>query len=129
AAAEQGRLADFSLGLTSPASGSPTGVKVHVLFHRAGDPNAKPPALRSAVIDAPAGTRFDSGAVTECTASDAEIHVLGSDACPAESQLTLGSFSAMTGFGPPIDPLAGDDNVFNGPGQLIEIITAPGTPV
>src|SRR6266849_4911065 len=115
AAAEPGRLADFALGLTSRAAGSPTGVKVHVLFHQAGDPNAKPPALRSAVIQAPVGMRFDSGSVTECTASDAEIQVLGSEACPAESQLTVGSFSAMTGFGRPIDPLTGDNHVFNGP--------------
>jgi hypothetical protein len=129
ASAEPGRLADFSLGLTSRASASPTGVTVHVLFHRPGDRSAKPPALRSAVIHAPEGIRFDSGSVTECTASDAEIRVLGSDACPAESQLTIGWFSAVTGFGPPMDPLTGDDHVFNGPNQLIEVITAPGTPI
>ena len=129
ASAESGRLADFSLGLTSHAPGSPTGIAIRVLFHRAGDPNAKPAALRSAVVRAPTGLQFDSGAVSECTASDAEIHVLGSDACPAASRLAVGSFSAMTGFGPPVDPLTGDDHVFNGPNQLIEVITAPGTPV
>jgi hypothetical protein len=129
ASAESARLADFSLGLTGHAPGSPTGMAIRVLFHRAGDPNAKPPALRSAVIRAPSGLRFDSGAVSECTASDAEIRVLGSNACPAASRLTVGPFSAMTGFGPPIDPLTGDDHVFNGANQLIEVITAPGTTI
>jgi hypothetical protein len=127
--AEPGRLADFGTALTSRWPGSPTGVRVHVLFHRAGDPNGKPAALRSAVIAAPSGIRFDSGAVSQCTATDAEIQLLGSNACPADSQLTVGSFSAMTGFGAPVDPLTGDDHVFNGPNQLIEIITAPGMPL
>src|SRR5439155_2509293 len=61
-----------------------------------------------------------------CRASDDEMRLRGSDACPPETRLTVGSFSAMTGAGPPLDPLAGDDHVFNGPNQLIEIITIPG---
>ena len=129
AAGESGRLADFSLRLTNSSPASPTGLGVHVLFHRADDPDAKPSPLRSAVVQAPSGTRFDTEAVPQCTASDQEIAVLGPNACPADSELTVGSFSAMTGFGPPVDPLTGDDHVYNGPGQLIEIITAPGTPL
>jgi hypothetical protein len=128
-AAEPGRLADFTNRLTSQARSSPTGVTVHVLFHRSDDPNAKPAALRSAVIHAPAGLRFDTGALDQCRASDTELNALGPNACPADSRLTVGSFSAMSGFGPPLDPIAGDDHVFNGPNQLIEVITAPGTPL
>src|SRR2546423_2530319 len=80
AAAESGRLADFSLGLTSRTPGSPTGLTIHVLFHRADDPNAKPSPLRSAVIHAPLGLRFDTTAVRECTASDDQIRLLGPNA-------------------------------------------------
>jgi hypothetical protein len=126
ASADTGRLADFDLAFTTPSLAAPTGMKTHVLLHRANDPNAKPAPLRSAVIHAPAGIRFDTTALPQCKASDDELRLLGSDACPHETELTVGSFSAMTGFGPPVDPLAGDDHVFNGPGQLIEVITAPG---
>jgi hypothetical protein len=126
APAESGRLSEFSVGLTSRAPATPTGLAVHVLFRRAEDPNAKPPALRGAVIRGPAGLRFDNGVLPQCTASDDELRTRGADACPANARLAIGSFSAMTGFGPPADPLAGDNHVFNGPSQLIEVITVPG---
>ncbi|MFN2616092.1 MAG: hypothetical protein ABR581_03085 [Thermoleophilaceae bacterium] len=129
ASADNGRLADFKLGLTSRSPGSPTGMTLHVLFHRAGDRDAKPSALRSAVVHGPRGLRYDTTTVRQCTASDEQIRLLGSKACPDDSELTVGSFSAMTGFGPPIDPMTGDNHVFDGPNQLIEIITAPGTPL
>ena len=129
ASAERGRLADFSLRLTSRTPASPTGVAVHLLLHRAGDRSAKPSPLRSAVLVLPRGLRFDSGAVPQCTASDDELRLLGSDACPADTELTVGSFTAMTGFGPPIDPLTNDLHIFNGPRQIIEVITVPNGPV
>jgi hypothetical protein len=126
AAAESGRLADFAVALSSSAPATPTGMAVHVQFHRADDPSAKPSPLRSAVIALSPGLRFDTTAVPQCTASDAEIRALGSDACPKDTELTVGKLVGTTGFGPPVDPLAGDDHVFNGPDQLIEIITSPG---
>jgi len=125
APAHAGRLADLGLALTSRAPAAPTGMSVHLAFHQAGDPAAKPPALRTAVVHLPDGLRFDSSAMPQCSASDAEIQALGPDACPAESKLSVGSLSAITGFGAPVDPLVGDDHVFNGPNQLIEIIAAP----
>jgi hypothetical protein len=101
---------------------------VHVYLHAANDRNGKAPGLRSAVIRGPSGLRFDTGTVTECTASDDQIRAMGPSACPSDSRLAIGSFSAWTGFGPPFDPLPGDDQVFDGPNQLIEIITFPGAP-
>jgi hypothetical protein len=125
--AESGRLVDFSTRLTSTSPGTPTGLADHILLHRADDPNGKPAPLRSAVFHAPAGVRFDTTAAPQCMASDAEVQARGSDACPPETELTVGSFTALTGFGPPVDPFNGDDHVFNGPGQFIEIVTANGT--
>src|SRR3954453_21025455 len=126
ARADQGRPPAFSLGLTPTAPASPTGLEVHVLFHRAGDPKAKPAPLRSAVIHGPQGLVFDTGTLRECAASDEELRARGADACPGDTRLTVGSFSAVTGLGPPFDPLAGDNHVFNGRRQLIEVITVPG---
>src|SRR2546423_11687679 len=98
ASAESGRLADFSLQLSSSAPASPTGQTVHVLFHRADDRNAKPSALRSAVLQLPSGLRFDTTTLNQCTASDEQIRLLGSNACPDDTELAVGSFSAMSGF-------------------------------
>jgi hypothetical protein len=116
---------DFHFGLTSTAPGTPSGLSLRLAARGEG----KPPPLRSAVYAAPAGIRFDTGAATECRASDEELHALGARACPPKSRLTIGSFEAMTGFGPPIDPLHGDAHVFNGPGQLIEVLTIPSTSI
>jgi hypothetical protein len=127
AAAESGRLADFSIGLPSQAPASPTGISVHVQFHRENDPDAKPSPIRTAVIALPSGLRFDNSAVPQCTASDDEIRARGPDACPKETELTVGTLVGMTGFGPPVDPITGDNHVFNGPSQLIEIISASGS--
>jgi hypothetical protein len=127
AAAESGRMVDSSLGLTTRAPSSPSGLALHAFFRKADDPNAKPPPLRSAVVHAPTGLRFDTRTVEECTASDDQLRALGSNACPAKTRLTVGSFSAITGFGPPADPFEGDDHVFNGPNQLVEVITFKGS--
>jgi hypothetical protein len=126
AGAEPGRLADFTFRLTSSSPDAPSGLFTRVFLHREHDRNAKPSPLRSAVIRGPAGLRFDTSAVTECTASDEEIRALGSEACPAESELAVGPFTAISGFGPPADPFEADNHVFNGPDQLIEIITQKG---
>jgi hypothetical protein len=124
--AESGRLADFSFRLSSTTPGTPTGFHTQFRLRKEGDPDAKPTPIRSAVLELPSGLRYDTGAIPECMATDEELHARGSDACPPETQLTLGTFSAITGFGPPVDPVAGDNHVFNAPSQLIEVITVPG---
>jgi hypothetical protein len=129
ASADKGKLADFDAAFTTGAASTASGLKVNVHLHRENDADAKPSPLRSAVIHLPFGTEIDTTAVPQCKATDEELKLRGSDACPPETELTVGSFSAMTGFGPPVDPLAGDDHVFNGPNQLIEVITVPGLPV
>lgn len=126
--AQAAGTAEFSAQFTTRAAGAPTGLIFHVVLRAANDPSAKPPPLRSAVVHGPNGLTFDTGTLPQCSASDSELQVLGSDACPANTQLTVGTLTGETGFGPPVDPITGDDHVFNGPSQLIEVITAPGTP-
>jgi hypothetical protein len=118
---------EFSALLSTAKPATPAGLKVHLRFRAPDGSDGKASPLRSAVIRGPRGMRFDTTALPQCGASDAQLTALGSQACPAESRLALGAFSAMTGFGPPVDPLAGDLHVFNGPDQIIEVITAPGT--
>src|SRR5436305_14578350 len=73
AAARAAGAADFSLQLSSSSPNSPTGLATHLLLRNTSDPDAKPPALQSAVIHGPRGLRFDSSAAPECTASSAQI--------------------------------------------------------
>ena len=122
--ADEGRLSDLEIGLSSPKPSSPTGMTVHIAYHRENDPEAKPSPLRSAVVNLPEGTRIDTTTVPECTATDGELEALGSEACPDETRLTVGAFSAFTGL--PNDPFLGDLHVFNGPQQLIEVVTVKG---
>jgi hypothetical protein len=127
AAPAAAQRAEFAAQLTTAERNAPSGLKIHVRFRPADGSEGKPSPLRSAVIRGPKGLRFDTKVLPECTASDSELELLGSDACPSDSRLALGAFSAMTGFGAPVDPLGGDLHVFNGPAQMIEVITAPGT--
>jgi hypothetical protein len=117
------------MGLTSSQPGSSSGFSFHVVFRHPKDPNAKPPPVTKVVLHSPQGTRFDTAGVPRCEASDAELRALGNNGCPQSSRVGAGTLTAMSGFGPPFDPLHGDNTVYNGPGQIIELITVQGTNV
>lgn len=123
---DQGRLADVELRFSSQRPATPSGLTVHILLHRESDPDAKPSPLRSAVVRLPDGTVVDTTAAPECRATDDELRALGSEACPDDTRLTVGVFTAITGFPGPADPFVGDLHIFNGPRQIIEVVTVPG---
>jgi hypothetical protein len=128
AAGTTGKRADFSLGFTTKARGARTALALHLVYKApGGDRNAKPSPIREAVIRAPSGTRFHTGAVARCDASDDELRAEGTGACPSGSRIGSGKLTADTGFGPPIDPVEGDLTLFNGGDEVIEVVTAPGT--
>jgi hypothetical protein len=127
ASATTGKRADFSLGFATKSRGAPTALVLHVVYKAAGDPNGKPSPIRKVVVRAPSGTRFHTGAVPKCEASDEELQAQGSGACPVASRIGAGKLTADTGFGPPIDPVAGDLTLFNSGTAIIEVVTAPGT--
>ena len=125
--ASEGNAA-LQLTFTSTTPGAPTGVHVDLRF---GDPigsDHKPLQLTSARIQLPKGTVIDTSARPQCTAPDPVLQTAGTLGCPSDSQVGSGSLEGETGFGPPVDPLVGDDTVFNGDDELIEIITPPGAP-
>jgi hypothetical protein len=121
--------ADFALGFGTRAPGSATTMTLHILYKAPGDPDAKPPAIRSVTIQAPRGTRFDPGAVAACTASDAELYARGRDACPRGSLVGTGSLSVMSGLGPLVDPLPTDVWIYSTPEGVVELVQQPGTNV
>ena len=127
AAGTTGKRADFALGFSTKSRGARAALTLHVVYKAPGDPNAKPSPIRKVVVRAPRGTRFHTGAVAKCEASDDELQAEGRGACPAASRVGAGKLTADTGFGPPVDPLAGDLTLFNSGTAIIEVVTAPGT--
>jgi hypothetical protein len=126
-ASAQGSYGDFRFDLGTIEPGSEAKPTFVVSYRNPSDPNAKPPAITGAVFRLPAGTRIDTNAVEQCTATDDEIRMAGPSACPPGSRVGSGKLTAVTGFGPPADPVSGDVTVFNGDKQLIEVVTVPGT--
>ena len=122
-----GERSDFDLGFSTPVPGQAAALTLHVVYKAANDPDAKPSPIRKVVIAAPAGTRFDTGGVPACTASDEQLRAEGSSACPPESRVGTGKLVAITGFGPPADPATADLTLFNSGSEVIEVVTAAGT--
>ena len=117
---------EVDLGTGAPGAGT-TAVKFHVVYRHPDDPNAKPPPITGAEFRLPSGTRINDDALPQCKASSDELRARGTSACPPESRVGGGTLTAITGFGPPADPVEGDVHAFNGDNELIEVVTATGT--
>jgi hypothetical protein len=128
ALAESTPAADFDLALASAEPGTPTALRLHVVFKNPEEPGARPSPQRKVVIDLPDGSRIDGGAVAACHASDAELMARGSDACPAESRIGSGTLTLRTNGPPGTDPFVDDVVLFNGGDQLVELFTPQGSP-
>jgi hypothetical protein len=118
---------DFLFGLGTQEPGDEARMSFDVRYRNASDPNAKPPAVTGAVFRLPAGTRIATSSVPQCEATDEELRAQGTSACPPETRVGGGTLTAITGFGPPADPVNGEVTVFNGNGELVEVVTVPGT--
>jgi hypothetical protein len=118
----------LKLTFTTTAPGASTGVHVDVRLGAPVGSSHKPSPLTGAVIRLPKGTVINTAARPQCTAPDPAMQAAGTLACPSDSQVGKGSLEGQTGFGPPVDPLVGDDTIFNGDNELIEIVTPPGAP-
>ena len=99
-AASAGVRADYQQMFTTSAPGTSTGTDTRILYKNPNDPEAKPIPIRQEVFTFPAGTTYDESVVPDCNASDPEILLLGTSACPEESWIggSQGDTS-MTGFG------------------------------
>ena len=97
--ASAGPRADYKQMFTTSVPGKSAGTDTRILYKNPSDPKAKPIPVRREVFTFPAGTTYDETVVPDCTASDQEILVQGTSACPAASRLG-GSFgdTGMTGF-------------------------------
>src|SRR5436190_13177769 len=80
--AQAGVRADYKQMFTTSVPGTSTGTDTQILYKNPNDPNAKPIPVRREIFTFPEGTTYDEKAVPDCTASDAELMLLGKSACP-----------------------------------------------
>jgi hypothetical protein len=80
---------------TTTRANSPTGGGYTGVYHAAGDPQGNPPYLRRMVFYPPPGMRYDTSVPERCTAPDAQLEVMGPDACPAGSRLGGGTTEGL----------------------------------
>ncbi|CAA9525737.1 MAG: hypothetical protein AVDCRST_MAG85-3220 [uncultured Solirubrobacteraceae bacterium] len=118
-------LAEYGFTFSTDRPGAAAGLSLFVVYRDPTDPEGKAPALTKAAFGLPPGTRIDTRAVPRCTATDEELRARGRDACPSASRVGQGTLVATTGT--PSDPVKADVTVFNGPDQLIELVTFEGT--
>ncbi|HEX8122759.1 MAG TPA: hypothetical protein VF549_16005 [Solirubrobacteraceae bacterium] len=103
----------FSFAFTTAKAKAPAGYSVEGEFPRRR-------IIDQIAISFPAGTKFDTAAVTRCTASEEEVSnnpdgVAG--ACPAESKIGTGKGTAYLGDNP--DPVVFDLGLYNRKGGAI----------
>lgn len=118
---------EASLAFTPATVSTATAMTVRIVYRSPEGPDGKPSALDGLRLTAPAGTRFDTTAVPVCTADDVQLRLLGPAACPDGSQIAAGTLIALTGFGPPVDPVTSTLLEFNGEEGPIGLIIQPDT--
>jgi RTX calcium-binding nonapeptide repeat (4 copies) len=114
---------EFELRFTTQSPGSSTGIFGRVVH---ADYDGKPKPQDRVIVTLPDGTRIDEAAVAACDAGDDELFTQGASACPSETRVGSASGSVVTGFGPPIDPISGEGEMFHSPGGFVTPFTPPG---
>jgi hypothetical protein len=118
-AQEPPRLCEYVDVFTAETPDTSTGRLVRTNIDNPRDPGGKPPAFSRVVIDFHPGTRFDTFAVAQCRASDAELMASGPGACPRASLVGDGRVDVDTGFPGQLRIIANDVTLINAPRELI----------
>ena len=113
--------AGIEFGTTAPATA--TFEDIAIDYVNPGDPEGKPPAVRTVETILQGGARYDSTAVPVCTATDAELMTQGEAACPPESKIGEGQTTVDTGGPEPGRIVEVDVDFFNNTGELIYLTT------
>lgn len=122
AAPARAQQSDFGVRFSPSTPGTATTFDLHIVYRREADPAGKPSPIRHLVIQLPSGTRINTAGLPRCTASDQQIQAQGTAACPADSRVGSGTLTAITGFGPPVDPYATRVTIFNDGDGWVEIV-------
>ena len=118
ASAGQARV-EYTDAFSTRTPGSAAGRTFTADFFDAGDPQAKPPPVSHVHVLLPEGARFNTDAVPQCTATDAQIVAQGPSACEDGSQVGDGVIVVDTGAPEPDRMLTSDFTFLNARDSLI----------
>jgi hypothetical protein len=122
AAAEPPRQS-YSDRFTTDVPGAASGRTYLIDWVNPDDPEAKPNSFSHLHVDLAEGARFDTTAIAQCKASDAELMAAGASACPADSQVAIDETLVDTGFDGPGRYFTTDFVFFNNQDELILLAT------
>lgn len=120
-----GERAELSIAFKATTPATQSGLDMDLRYLDPENRDEKPPTITKLAIHLPPGTRIDPSAVPVCEATNEELQARGRDACPKESQVGTGKLDVY--LGGPGDPQRTDLALFNGPGQIIEVLLFEGT--
>ena len=119
AADEQAPRQTYSDVFTTEVPGSASGRTYAIDYFRPGEPEAKPHAFSHLRVELAEGARFDTAAMPQCDASDAELMAEGAAACPPETRVGTDETVVDTGFEGPNRRFTTDFTFFNDDRELI----------
>lgn len=125
AAGAQGSQAELSMPFKATTVSTESGLDLDLRYLNPRNREERPPTISKLVIHLPPGTRLDPSALPACEATNEEIQARGRDACPPETLVGTGKLDVY--LGGPDDPQTTDLALFNGPGQIIEVLLFEGT--
>ena len=108
---------------TTDEPGAPTGRAYAIEWVRPDDPDGKPPAFSHLRVELAEGARFDTSAIPQCKASDAELMAAGPSACPADTRVGTDETVVDTGFDGPARYSTADFSFFNNRDELILFVS------
>jgi len=117
----------YSERFTSDLPGTSTGRLYAIDFFNPNDPDAKPHAFSHLHVELAPGSRFDTDALPQCTASDAELMAAGADACPEGSFVAEDETVIDSGVPGPGRFVTTDIAFFNNKEELVLISTTRDT--
>jgi hypothetical protein len=117
----------YSDVFTTDVPGASTGRTYAIDYLKPGDPDGKPHAFSHLRVELAEGARFDTSAIPQCKASDAELMAAGPSACPPESQVGSDETVVDTGAPGPARYSDADFAFFNNANQLILVATVRGS--
>lgn len=109
---------------TTDVPGASTGRSYAIDYFRPDDREAKPHAFSRLRVELAEGARFDTSAIPQCRASDAELVAQGRGACPADSVVGVDETVVDTGFPGPSRHFTTDFTFFNNRDELILLAAA-----
>ena len=108
---------------TTELPGTATGRTYAIDWINPADPEGKPHSFSHLHVELAEGARFDTSAIAQCDASDAELMAAGASACPPESKVAADETLIDTGLPGPARYFTTDFVFFNNKDELILLAT------